>query len=276
MGSCRTLGGMPWRPWEDVLALVELAAPSACAGCGRAGSRWCPGCGAVLVATAPRRWSPTPCPPGLPDTWAGPAYEGEVRAALVAWKDGGRADLTPVLAPVLRDVIAAALSGSPPHRTALARGSVVPVVPAPSARRSTRRRGEHRVGRLVAAALSGAAPLRSADALELARRVADQAGLGAAQRHRNLAGAVRVRPAAAGAVRGQPCVVVDDVVTTGATLAECTRALHEAGAGPVLAVALAATRRRPGPGRNPRGPGRGTAAGASVSTSGGREAADYR
>ena len=52
-------------------------------------------------------WSPTPSPPGLPPTWSAAPYAGEVRQAVVAWKDGGRADLTPVLAPVLRAVLAA-------------------------------------------------------------------------------------------------------------------------------------------------------------------------
>lgn len=242
---------MSWRPWQDVLALVELAAPSACAGCGRAGVRWCPVCQEALAGTTPRPWRPTPCPAGLPPTWAGPPYEESVRSAVVAWKDGGRADLTDVLAPVLRDVLAAALSGSPAHRAALAAGSPVAVVPAPSARASTRRRGEHRVRSLVTAAVRGSPLLRVVDALELSRRVADQAGLGAAERHRNLAGAVRVRPRRAAEVVGVTCVVVDDVVTTGVTLAECARALHAAGSGPVVAVSVAATRRRDGARRRP-------------------------
>ena len=237
---------MTWRPWQDLLALVELAAPSACAGCGRAGVRWCHLCQHALAGAPPRSWRPTPCPAGLPPTWSGPAYEEAVRTAVVAWKDRGRADLTGVLAPVLRDVLAAALVGSPQHRAALVTGAPVAVVPAPSARASTRRRGEHRVRSLVTAAAGGSPPLRVVDALELSRRVADQAGLGAAERHRNLAGAVRVRARRAAGVAGVPCVLVDDVVTTGATLAECARALRRVGCGPVVAVTLAATRRRGG------------------------------
>lgn len=239
---------MPWRPWEDVLALVELAAPSACAGCGRPGLRWCEACEAALRTTTPRPWTPTPCPARFPPTWSGPAYDGTVRAAVVAWKDGGRADLTAVLAPVLRDVLAVALAGSPAHREAVRGGSPVALVPAPSARRSTRQRGEHRVGSLVAATARGAAPLRVVDALELGRAVVDQAGLGAAERSRNLAGAVRLRRGREKGLSRVPCVVVDDVVTTGATLTECARALRTAGSGPVVAVTLAATRRRGGAG----------------------------
>lgn len=242
---------MPWRPWEDLLALVELAAPSECAGCGRPGLLWCGPCDQELRGAAPRRWTPTPCPPGLPPTWAGPAYEGVVRQAVVAWKDADRADLTAVLAPVLRRALTAALEGSPEHRAELAAGRPVPVLPAPSARSSTRRRGEHRVRALAVTALG---PTRSRipvlDALALSRSVADQAGLGAAERARNLHGAVRVRDALRDCLRRRPCVLVDDVITTGATLQECARALRDAGSGTVVAATLAATRRhtadRPG------------------------------
>ncbi|WP_122262322.1 ComF family protein [Ornithinimicrobium cerasi] len=239
---------MPWRPWEDVLALVELAAPTACAGCGAAGVRWCVGCDVLLAVAASRAgpWSPTPRPPGMPPTWSAAAYADEVRAAVVAWKDGGRADLTPVLAPVLRAVLAAALDGSPAHRDALRTGGRVLLLPAPSARASTRARGEHRVLTLTGAALRGLprSGLVRVDGLRLVRRVADQAGLGSRARSANLAGAVRARPALVRVLEGTPCVVVDDVVTTGATLVECARALREAGAGPVVAATVAATRRR--------------------------------
>ena len=79
----------------------------------------------------------------------------------------------------------------------------------------------------------------------LVRRVQDQAGLSAQARAANLEHAVMVRPGARAALAGVPCVVVDDVVTTGATLAECARALRAAGAGPVVAATVAATARRP-------------------------------
>lgn len=231
---------MRWRPLDDVLALVELAAPSACAGCGRGGTRWCDGCQAVLTGTGPRAWRPTPCPPGLPPTWAGPEYDGVVRAALVAWKEQDRVDLTPLLAEVLARVLATALTGSPPHDRAVAEGAPVALVPAPSARSSTRSRGRAPVRELARAATR---PQAVVDALRLRRRVRDQAGLHADERARNLAGAVEVTHRAR-ALHGIPCVLVDDVVTTGATLQECARALREVGAGPVVAVTVAATARR--------------------------------
>ncbi|MES9535697.1 phosphoribosyltransferase family protein, partial [Actinomadura sp. NPDC000600] len=73
-------------------------------------------------------------------------------------------------------------------------------------------------------------------------RVADQAGLSAKERAANLKGAVEVRAD----VAGRRLVLVDDVVTTGASLAEAARALRAAGGEVTAAAAIAATpRHRP-------------------------------
>ena len=74
------------------------------------------------------------------------------------------------------------------------------------------------------------------------RAVADQAGLDAAERAANLGGA----PAARRPLDGLPVVVVDYVMTTGATLVEAARALREAGAAVRGCAVVAATRRRRG------------------------------
>lgn len=80
------------------------------------------------------------------------------------------------------------------------------------------------------------------------RRVVDQAGLGAPARAANLAGALQVAPALEGRLHGRRLVVVDDVVTTGASIIETVRALSRAGAVVVGAVTVAATpRHRPPP-----------------------------
>jgi predicted amidophosphoribosyltransferase len=78
-----------------------------------------------------------------------------------------------------------------------------------------------------------------------ARRVADQAGLTAAARAVNVAGSLRVRAgAASAAARGSPIfVLLDDVLTSGATLAEAARALRAAGVQPSGAVVVAGVRR---------------------------------
>ncbi|WP_267128873.1 phosphoribosyltransferase family protein, partial [Ornithinicoccus halotolerans] len=101
--------------------------------------------------------------------------------------------------------------------------------------------------RLVQLALgdrAGPAPVAVCEALRLAGAVRDQAALGARERHANLAGAVQLRSRDRRRVVATPVVVVDDVVTTGATLVACADALHRAGAASVRAATLAGTPRR--------------------------------
>jgi predicted amidophosphoribosyltransferase len=79
-----------------------------------------------------------------------------------------------------------------------------------------------------------------APALRLARGARDSAGLGAADRIANLSGRVRCHPPGA-PPRGTPVVLVDDVVTTGATAAACVRALASAGLMTTAVLTLTAT-----------------------------------
>ncbi|WP_046470741.1 ComF family protein, partial [Allosalinactinospora lopnorensis] len=73
-------------------------------------------------------------------------------------------------------------------------------------------------------------PGRVLPALCHRRHVADQAGLDRERRRANLAGALALRSRVGPALHGESIVVIDDVVTTGATLAEATRVLRNAGA----------------------------------------------
>jgi predicted amidophosphoribosyltransferase len=90
------------------------------------------------------------------------------------------------------------------------------------------------------------APPRVQNVLRHVRRVRDQAELGAHERRQNLHGALAVRPRAAGDLAGRRVVIMDDVVTTGATLAEAARALTCAGAHVVGACCLCVTTRQQG------------------------------
>jgi predicted amidophosphoribosyltransferase len=73
------------------------------------------------------------------------------------------------------------------------------------------------------------------------RRGGDQVGLGVRERARNLHGHVVVRPRARARVAGRAVLLVDDVLTTGATLAACGTALRDAGASVVGCLTLAST-----------------------------------
>jgi predicted amidophosphoribosyltransferase len=120
------------------------------------------------------------------------------------------------------------------------------LVPVPSAAAAQRERGHDPVGgmaREVVRRLRGAGQqIGVAAALRQARAVADQSGLDATARHANLAGAMTVvNPTS---IRGRRVVIVDDIVTTGATAIEAARALTAAGAFVSAVACVAATPRR--------------------------------
>lgn len=77
------------------------------------------------------------------------------------------------------------------------------------------------------------------DALQRTRRTPTQGGLSARARRRNVAGAFAARPSRAGLIKGKRVLLIDDVLTTGATLSACTRALRRAGARQVDVLVLA-------------------------------------
>ncbi len=223
-------------------AALDLLLPQPCAGCGAAGGSPCAACAARL-AGPPRCRPPRPAPPGLPPPWAVAPYDGAVRRLIVAYKERGRTGLArPLGAALARSVVAAAG----------AHGLSVPLllVPVPSSRASVRRRGEDPTLRLARVAARTAVrlgtPARCLPVLAHRRRVADQAGLSAAERLANLRGALTARRI----LRHARLIVVDDVLTTGATLAEAARALRAAGAEVSAAAVVAATPRRYGPGKS--------------------------
>jgi predicted amidophosphoribosyltransferase len=224
--------------WAALAGLVDLALPSACVGCGVAGVLLCPPCGAELSGPA-RSARPDPSPAGLPSTWAVADYAGAARAAVVAHKEEGLRALTRPLGAALARSVRAAAGGRP--------GPVL-LVPAPSRRAAVRARGHDptlRLARSAATVLRGdGVEAGVAAVLRVRADVADQAGLGARARAANLAGALRVPARLAPLVAGRRVIVVDDVVTTGSTLAETARALGAAGARVDGAAVVAATARR--------------------------------
>jgi predicted amidophosphoribosyltransferase len=223
-----------------VRALLDLVLPVSCVACGAPGAVACPPCAATLDRAARPAW-PQPAPAGLPPPFAVTAYAGPPRAFLLAYKEQGRIGLRHLLGAAIARGVSAAMTA------AGAAGPVV-LVPVPSSAAARRARGDDVVARLAAAATVALRRHGTAvvvvPALRHQRRVRDSAGLGAADRAANLADAFALTQAGRRRVAARSVVVVDELVTTGATLAECARALREAGADVLGAAAVAATRRR--------------------------------
>ncbi|MFI6375913.1 ComF family protein [Streptomyces sp. NPDC050546] len=218
--------------WQD---LTDLVLPGECGGCGAPRTVLCAKCRAVLSGAVAHRVRPVPEPPGLPVVHAAARYADEVRATLLAHKERGAlvlaGPLGAALAGAVREGLAAVRSGS---RRGGARswGSGPPVllVPVPSGRRAVRARG-HDPARRIALAAAGelrrsGVPARVLGVLRQRRAVADQSGLNSRQRLDNLAGALAVVPGGARLLSEGPVVLVDDVMTTGASLTEAARAVR--------------------------------------------------
>jgi len=93
---------------------------------------------------------------------------------------------------------------------------------------------------LLARALAKiSAPIFDPDILERTRSTPSQGGRSASGRRRNVQGAFRVRDTALDRLQGSKVVLIDDVMTTGATLESCARTLKRAGAKQVTALTLA-------------------------------------
>lgn len=232
--------------------LLGLLLPVECAGCGADDVAWCPACAARLGGRPWRCEDRAPRLDRLDGTATLPVWTladctGDVRRGIVAWKDRGRLDLTRAFALAAGR---AALEVAPE----LGACRAMHVVPAPSTAASRRRRGADLVGALAAAVAdgltAGGLPARPAPVLVRAGG-RDQVGLGARARARNLAGHVRVADARVDRVTGHDVLVVDDVLTTGATIAAARSALERAGARVVGGLTLAST---PGPAASPRLP----------------------
>ncbi|MET9465791.1 ComF family protein [Streptomyces sp. NPDC006544] len=223
-----------WRALAGGLTaeLAGLVLPVDCAGCGAVRVALCGACRSALSGAGAARVRPSPRPAGLPVVHAAAAYEEAVRAVVLAHKERGALPL----AGVLGGALAAAVRAGAEARGGVGREGEVALVPVPSARRRIRARG-HDPARRIALAASASlrragVPARVAPVLRLRRAVADQAGLGASERRENLAGALEACHGAGRVMAGAAAIVlVDDVMTTGSTLAEAARALRGAGFG---------------------------------------------
>ncbi|MFT4199618.1 ComF family protein [Gordonia sp. (in: high G+C Gram-positive bacteria)] len=225
--------GDRFAPGSLLAALLDLVVPLVCGGCGRPGVSWCAGC-ARRLDDAPRLVRPR-VRVGVP-VWTIGAYRDPMRSAIVGVKERHRRDLVaPLGGALVRCLSILDRWGELPDARRLV------LVPAPTRALAARRRGGDPVEAYCRAAAVGigggahVAPLLRTRAL-----VRDSAGLSAGERSANLRGAVRLRTTSAPVDRSCAVVLVDDVVTTGATIAESVRVLRHHGVPVDLAVALAA------------------------------------
>ena len=166
-------------------------------------------------------------PPAFAYARAGARYGDVVREALHAFKFGGRR----ALAAPLGDLLAEAVQGGLPL------GLPDLLVPVPLHPRRERERGFNQSS-LVARRLGRAwgRPVRD-DILSRVVATPSQTALDAAARWANVRGAFRLRRPEL--IAGRHVVVVDDILTTGATLSECVRTLQQMGAATVGALTVA-------------------------------------
>ncbi len=208
--------------------MLDLVLPLQCGGCGAPSTRWCDGCAATLGVATDEPYVLTPrVDPGVP-VFALGRYAGPRRQAIVALKEHGRRDLTGPLSRALALGI---------HRLTTwgILGEQVTVVPAPTRRSAARRRGGDPVRRIAERATAASSCLDVAAVLRTTAGVRDSVGLSSTARERNIAGRVRLTSAAPGG----EVLLVDDILTTGATAREAVRVLRAAGVAVSAVLTLA-------------------------------------
>lgn len=207
--------------------MLDLMLPLSCGGCGAPSTRWCEGCAAALAVRTDQPHVIMPrADPGVP-VFALGRYTGARRQAIVALKEHSRRDLVGPLARALALGIHQLSSWG-------VVGFPLTVVPAPTRRAAARRRGGDPVIRIAAAATSAHPRITVVNAVRTVGPVRDSVGLSPAARERNIAGRVRLLAAPRGDV-----LLVDDIVTTGATARETVSVLLAGGVQVVAVLALA-------------------------------------
>lgn len=214
--------------------VLDVLLPPTCPGCGREGEIICGGCRAALTR---RLEEPAGVPLGLPTRmpagivqleWCA-AYNGPARACLHALKYDGERRLVEPLAQIMAERWTRAGVG----------GDILVPVPVHASRK--RQRGFDQA-ELLARGVGNALKLPVAAAVRRASKTSAQHALGRRARAANVGHAFAADPISAAQVSGRWVVIVDDLTTTGATLAGCAAVLYESGALAVSALALARER----------------------------------
>ena len=208
------------------MALLDLLMPPGCAGCGRSGSLLCDRCVGAFAPPfrAEDRFVAPDAGVALGDALvlaqSAFAYAGPMRRALAALKYSGASRLAPMLAR----------AATPSLRTLLAISGPAALVPVPVHAERRRERGYNQA-ELIARALGPSHAI-----LERVRPTTKQHRLDRSARLANMRGAFRV---ASNASVPSVAVLVDDIITTTATLEACASVLREAGVEAVYGFAVA-------------------------------------
>lgn len=209
---------------EAVLDALAVLLPVSCAGCGLPDRGLCAACRLRCAADPVVRALPdgTPVVSAL-------RYEAMVRRTILAFKEEGRTDVVRPLARAIGAAIdaAAILAGTSTDAT-------IEVSTVPATRSGRRRRGYRPVDLLV-----HAAGLRASPVLAVVAATTQQKALGRDERDRNLRNSMLARRP----LTGRRFLLVDDILTTGATLGEAARAIRAAGGEVTACATLAFTPR---------------------------------
>lgn len=232
-----------------VAELLALAVPVDCVCCGAEDLVLCVACERRVRQLTRHPFRAEAQAPALMDVDGGVilpvvaagVYRDELAQAVLAFKGNGQHQLKRVLSRALAHAVAAAA----PQESGLA------LVPVPSSTPAFVRRGFSPVHLLLGSSARGSL-LKGTPVLDVLRKShrrrgaeglsGGQKGLGRGARASRVRGSMLVPRRKFDGVAGRRCIIVDDVLTTGATLAEAARALHASGAVVAGAVVLAATR----------------------------------